>query len=429
MMKDSVIPTCPTPGRRIVPVGLAGIFAGIARRVLFAHLRKIERGLITITDGCERHIFGSEGGLAATITVHDHAFYTDIAFGGSIGAGEAYMSGSWSTDDLVTLVRIIVLNHRVLTDIEGGLAAFAQPMHWLMHALRRNTQAGSRMNISAHYDLGNDFYRLWLDQTMTYSCNIFARDNSTIHEASVLKYDHICRKLSLTSADHVIEIGSGWGGFAIHAAGTYGCRVTTTTISKAQYDLAKERIEQAGLRDRITLLMRDYREIEGRYSKLVSIEMIEAVGHEFLETFFACCGRLLVDDGVMALQSITINDQMYDQHIKTVDFIRRYIFPGGSIPSVTSLCNAATAASDLRLVHHEDITPHYQKTLIAWRQKFTSHLDEIRTLGYNEQFIRMWEYYFCYCEAGFAERYIGDVQMLFSKPGWRGATIFTMSHE
>jgi cyclopropane-fatty-acyl-phospholipid synthase len=339
------------------------------------------------------------------------------------------MSGSWSTDDLVTLVRIIVLNHRVLTDIEGGLAAFAQPMHWLMHALRRNTQAGSRMNISAHYDLGNDFYRLWLDQTMTYSCNIFARDNSTIHEASVLKYDHICRKLSLTSADHVIEIGSGWGGFAIHAAGTYGCRVTTTTISKAQYDLAKERIEQAGLRDRITLLMRDYREIEGRYSKLVSIEMIEAVGHEFLETFFACCGRLLVDDGVMALQSITINDQMYDQHIKTVDFIRRYIFPGGSIPSVTSLCNAATAASDLRLVHHEDITPHYQKTLIAWRQKFTSHLDEISTLGYNEQFIRMWEYYFCYCEAGFAERYIGDVQMLFSKPGWRGATIFTMSHE
>jgi cyclopropane-fatty-acyl-phospholipid synthase len=264
---------------------------------------------------------------------------------------------------------------------------------------------------------------------MTYSCNIFARDNSTIHEASVLKYDHICRKLSLTSADHVIEIGSGWGGFAIHAAGTYGCRVTTTTISKAQYDLAQERIEQAGLRDRITLLMRDYREIEGRYSKLVSIEMIEAVGHEFLETFFACCGRLLVDDGVMALQSITINDQMYDQHIKTVDFIRRYIFPGGSIPSVTSLCNAATAASDLRLVHHEDITPHYQKTLIAWRQKFTSHLDDIRTLGYNEQFIRMWEYYFCYCEAGFAERYIGDVQMLFSKPGWRGATILTMSHE
>jgi cyclopropane-fatty-acyl-phospholipid synthase len=253
--------------------------------------------------------------------------------------------------------------------------------------------------------------------------------DKTMHGASLAKYDHICRKLGLQPTDHIIEIGSGWGGFAIHAAGTYGCRVTTTTISRAQFEFARDRIQQAGLHDLITLLLEDYREIKGKFDKLVSIEMIEAVGHEYLETFFSCCSKLLRNDGMMALQAITMNDQMYDQYVNTVDFIRRYIFPGGCVPSVTRLCNTASAGSDLRLVHLEDLTPHYPKTLRAWRTQFTLNLPKIRSLGYSEQFIRMWEYYFCYCEAGFTERYIGDVQMLFAKPGWRRSTLFSLNRE
>ena len=422
-MKDSVIPTCPTPGRRIVPVGLAGIFAGIARRVLFAHLRKIERGLITITEGCERHVFGSEGGLAATITVHDHAFYTDIAFGGSIGAGEAYTSGSWSADDLVTLVRIIVLNRRVLMDIEGGLAAFAQPLHWLMHALRKNTQAGSRKNISAHYDLGNDFYSLWLDQTMTYSCNIFERQDATLEDAAAAKYDRICRKLRLGPRDHVIEIGTGWGGFAAHAVKNYGCRVTTTTISRQQHDWAKDLFSREGIGDRVELLFEDYRNLTGKYDKLVSIEMIEAVGHHFLDVFFKTCSDRLKDDGMMALQAIIINEQAYRAQITSVDFIRRYIFPGGFIPSINAISRSLAKVTDMQVFHLEDLTPHYARTLRVWRERFSMELDTVRKLGYPEAFIRMWEYYLCYCEGAFQERYINNVQMVLAKPGSRPTEI------
>jgi cyclopropane-fatty-acyl-phospholipid synthase len=284
-MNGSVIPSRSTPGTRIVPVGLAGMLVGIARRAVFSHLRKIERGSITVIEGNERRAFGRQGGLTATITVHDPAFYTDMAFGGSIGAGEAYMAGFWSADDLTTLVRIIVLNCRVLTDIEGGLAALLPPLHWLMHALRKNTQEGSRKNISAHYDLGNDFYRLWLDRTMTYSCNIFEREDATLEDAATVKYDRICRKLGLKPSDHVLEIGTGWGGFAVHAAKNYGCQVTTTTISRQQHDWAKDLFAREGVADRVELLFEDYRDLTGKYDKLVSIEMIEAVGHHFLDTY------------------------------------------------------------------------------------------------------------------------------------------------
>jgi len=422
-MKDSVIPTCPTPGRRIVPVGLAGIFAGIARRVLFAHLRKIERGLITITEGCERHVFGSEGGLAATITVHDHAFYTDIAFGGSIGAGEAYISGSWTCDDLTTLVRIIVLNRRLLTELEGGLAAFTQPLHWLLHALRKNTQEGSRRNISAHYDLGNDFYSLWLDQTMTYSCNIFERQDATLEDAAAAKYDRICRKLRLGPRDHVIEIGTGWGGFAAHAVKNYGCRVTTTTISRQQHDWAKDLFSREGIGDRVELLFEDYRNLTGKYDKLVSIEMIEAVGHHFLDVFFKTCSDRLKDDGMMALQAIIINEQAYRAQITSVDFIRRYIFPGGFIPSIDSISRSLAKVTDMQVFHLEDLTPHYSRTLQVWRDRFFANIDAVQKLGYPEAFIRMWEYYLCYCEGAFRERYIGNVQMVLAKPGSRPTEI------
>ena len=422
-MNGSVIPSHTTPGIRIVPAGFAGILSGIARRAVFSHLEKIERGSITVIEGVERHAFGSEDGLAATITVHDPAFYTDMAFGGSIGAGEAYMAGFWSTDDLTTLVRIIVLNRRVLTDIEGGMAAFTQPLHWLMHALRKNTQAGSRKNIEAHYDLGNDFYRLWLDATMTYSCNIFERDGATLEEAATAKYDRICRKLAFRPDDHVLEIGTGWGGFAVHAAKHYGCRVTTTTISQQQHDWAKERFEREGVADRVELLFEDYRDLKGKYDKLVSIEMIEAVGHHFLDTYLKVCSDRLKDNGMMALQAITIIDQAYEAQIRSVDFIRRYIFPGGFIPSITAITRALAKVTDLRLSHLEDLTPHYARTLQVWRERFFANLDAVRKLGYPETFIRMWEYYLCYCEGAFLERYIGNVQMVLAKPDCRIAPI------
>jgi cyclopropane-fatty-acyl-phospholipid synthase len=399
------------------------MLAGIARRAVFSHLEKIESGSITVIEGGERRAFGSNDGLAATITVHDPAFYTDMAFGGSIGAGEAYMAGFWSADDLTTLVRIIVLNRRVLTDIEGGLAAFLQPLHGLMHALRKNTQEGSKKNISAHYDLGNDFYGLWLDRTMTYSCNIFEREQTTLEEAATAKYDRICRKLGLKPADHILEIGTGWGGFAIHAARNYGCRVTTTTISRHQYDWAKERFEREGVADRVELLFEDYRDLTGKYDKLVSIEMIEAVGHHFLNTYLRVCSDRLKDDGMMALQAITIIDQAYEAQIRSVDFIRRYIFPGGFIPSVAAITRSLAKVTDLRLFHLEDLTPHYARTLRTWRERFFANLDAVRKLGYPETFIRMWEYYLCYCEGAFRERYLGSAQMILTKPDARPAEI------
>jgi len=425
-MNGSVIPSRSTPGTRIVPTGLSGKLTGFARRAVFSHLRKIERGSITVIDGNERHAFGKAGGLAATITVHDPAFYTDMAFGGSIGAGEAYLAGFWSADDLVALVRIIVLNRRVLMDIEGGLAALMQPLHWLMHNLRKNTQEGSRKNISAHYDLGNDFYRLWLDRTMTYSCNIFDRDDATLEEAATAKYDRICRKLALGPKDHVLEIGTGWGGFAVHAVKRYGCRVTTTTISRQQHDWAKELFAREGVADRVQLLFEDYRDLTGKYDKLVSIEMIEAVGHHFLDTYLSVCADRLKDEGVMALQAITIADQAYEAQIRSVDFIRRYIFPGGFIPSITAITRSLAKVTDLRLFHLEDLTPHYARTLHVWRERFFANLDAVRKLGYPETFIRMWEYYLSYCEGAFRERYIGSVQMVLTKPDCRSTSLLPM---
>lgn len=404
----------------------------IAKRAFLKLLEGIQNGKIILKDQAQIHQFGSLSricGLSATVSVTDGRFYRSIILGGSIGAAEAYMAGYWHCENLTNLIRIVILNQDVLYSMEKGLGTFMNFFHKALHRIRRNSLESSVANICAHYDIGNDFFELFLDNTMTYSCGIFGSDDETLRNASLAKYDHICRKIALQPADNVLEIGSGWGGFAIYAASTYGCRVTTTTISKAQYELALHRIWQARLHDRITLLLEDYREIKGTFDKLVSIEMIEAVGHEFLETFFACCSNLLRNEGIMALQTISMNDQMYDQHVKTVDFIRRYIFPGGAVPSVTSLCKAATTGSDLRLVHLEDLTPHYPKTLRAWRKQFLSHLDDIRSLGYSGQFIRMWEYYFCYCEAGFSERYIGDVQLLFTKPGWRGTTLFSIDRE
>ncbi|MDJ0766906.1 MAG: cyclopropane-fatty-acyl-phospholipid synthase family protein, partial [Myxococcota bacterium] len=299
--------------------------------------------------------------------------------------------------------------------LETGLARFAQPLRGLLHSLNRNTRKGSRKNIAAHYDLSNEFFSLFLDRTMTYSCGIFERTDSSLEEASIAKYDRLCRKLEITETDHVVEIGTGWGGFAIHAAQNYGCRVTTCTISKEQHKLATERIAEAGLSDRVTVLLRDYRDLDGDFDKLVSIEMIEAVGHQYFKTFFEKCASLLNPHGRAAIQAITIQDRFYEEARREVDFIKKYIFPGSCMTAVSVLSDAARD-TDLRLVHLEDITPHYAQTLLRWRENFLSNWKRIKPLGFSEEFRRLWEFYFCYCEGGFEEAVLGDVQMLFAKP-------------
>jgi len=396
-----------------------------ARSLVLRQLEQIAWGSVIVVEGNDRHTFGRADADTPRVTVRIQSprFYSALAFRGSLGAAEAYMAGHWSADDLAGLIRIMVRNLAVLEDVEGGWARLLSPARRLWHWLRRNTKTGSRANIAAHYDLGNEFYRLFLDETLTYSCGFFERPDSTLAEASTAKYDRICRKLRLSSADHVVEIGSGWGGFALHAAGRYGCRVTTTTISQEQYDLAKQRVAAAGLEDRVELRLDDYRDLRGRYDKLVSIEMIEAVGAQYLDTFFRCCCDLLEPGGMMALQAITIADQFYARHLRSVDLIKRYIFPGSTLTSVTSLCASATRATDLRLVHLEDITPHYATTLRMWRERFLGRLDDVRAMGFPDSFSRMWEYYLAYCEGAFAERYIGDVQMVFAKPLCRAAPI------
>ena len=392
---------------------------GVGRRLVLAMLEKLEVGQLTLIDGRMVKTFGRktpEFDLSATIRVHGDDFYRFCAFGGSIGAGEAFMLGYWTSEDLTAVMRIIVRNQQVFGEMDQGWTMLSRPVNQIFHLMRRNTPTGSRENIMAHYDLGNDFYRLFLDETMTYSSGIFETSHSSLKAASIAKYDRLSRKLDLGPDDHVLEIGTGWGGFALYAAENYGCEVTTTTISQQQYDFAKAQIEAAGLSQRIYLLKSDYRELTGQYDKLVSIEMIEAVGHHYYDRFFQACAGYLKDDGLMAIQAITIADHAFEQHKNSVDFIKRYIFPGSCIPSVTVLLDAMSRASDLRLFHMEDITPHYATTLRMWRERFFDNLDQVRELGFEDAFIRMWDYYLSYCEGGFMERYIGNVQMVFSKP-------------
>lgn len=391
----------------------------LARRLVLSRLEQLRRGRITVLEGRSRHCFGKrtdDCDLEASLRIDDARFWSDVLLGGSVGAGEAFMHGYWSCDDLSTVVRILLANRDVLDSMNSGAASLARPARRLLHRLNRNTRKGSRRNISAHYDLGNDFYALWLDEQMMYSSAWFETPDTPLDAAAVAKLDLICRKLDLNPGDRLVEIGAGWGGFAIHAARKYGCHVTTTTISKEQYDYASARIREAGLEDRITLLASDYRDLSGRFDKLVSIEMVEAVGHEFHATFFRKCCELLRPGGQMLLQAITIADQRYEAYRKDVDFIRRYIFPGGCLMSVTDMCRVLTHHTDMRVLHLEDIGLHYAKTLRLWRERFHAELDRVRSLGYPERFIRMWHYYLCFCEGAFEERAIGNVQMLIARP-------------
>jgi cyclopropane-fatty-acyl-phospholipid synthase len=389
------------------------------RAAMLARLAKLEHGKLTLIDGDETFRFGQVSqncDLSASIEILDPRFWADVALGGNTGAGESYMRGHWRPDDLTSVVRILVRNRDVLLKMDDGAGWISQPMYRLAHWLHRNNRDGSRRNIAAHYDLGNDFFQLFLDPTMNYSCGIFPSDDVDMEQASLAKMDAICRKLDLRPEDHLLEIGTGWGGLAIYAAGRYGCRVTTTTISRRQHELAMARVAEAGLQDRVTLLLEDYRDLEGQFDKLVSVEMIEAVGHQYLDTYFAKCSELLRPEGMMLLQAITIRDQLYDESVKRVDFIKRYIFPGGFIPSVNAISDSVTRASDMRLFHLQDIGPHYATTLRRWRERFFENIDAVRELGYPESFVRMWEFYLCYCEGGFLERQIGNVQMLLAKP-------------
>ncbi len=407
----------------------ASLIDRVAEAAVRRRLGGLAHGVLHLLDGDSSATYGARTAicpLEVTVRVHDSRFYSDMALGGSVGAGEAYMQGWWSVDDLTLLVRVLLHNRAVLDGMESGLARLAAPARKALHWVARNSRDGSRRNIAAHYDLGNDFFELFLDPTLMYSCALFERPGMSLEQASVAKLDSVCRKLGLRPGDRLCEIGTGWGGLALHAARHYGCHVTTTTISRQQHAKARERIDAAGLSDRVTLLLEDYRDLDaarlgGPFDKLVSIEMIEAVGHQYFDAFFGKCSSLLKPDGMMLLQSITIADRFYDAALKSVDFIQRYIFPGSCIPSVSALSASIARSSDLGVFHLEDIGPHYALTLRQWRENLFANLDGVRRLGYPESFIRMWEFYLCYCEGGFEERVLGDVHMLLVKPQARPA--------
>ena len=397
-----------------------GLGAGLLKRGLLRQLAHLRHGHLTLVEAGERQLFGQpDAHLRAEIQVHDEAFWPMVAGNGSIGAGEAYMQGYWSSPDLTAVIRLFVVNLDVLDGLEGGLARLGRPLLHGLHWLNRNTRRGSRKNIAAHYDLGNALFEQLLDSTMMYSAAMFRSAEDSLEQAQLYKLQRICEKLDLQPDDHLLEIGTGWGSMALYAASHYGCRVTTTTLSREQYEYTRQRIEAQGLQDRITLLLKDYRDLEGQYDKLVSIEMIEAVGHRYLPTYFRQCARLLKDDGLMLLQSITIRDQRYEQAKGSVDFIQRYIFPGGALPSLQVLLENVGRDTDLNLHHMEDFGLHYARTLRLWHDNLRRARHSLEQLGYDEQFYRLWEFYLCYCEGGFLERSIGAAQLLLAKPGAR----------
>ena len=389
------------------------------RRPFMSRLKRLQGGLIRLEDHSAKGKlveFGDAGSpLQANASINNGAAFKKIATGGSLGAAEAFMDGDWDSSDLTDLIRIFIRNLDASHSIDASTSWFRRLGDRLLQRLKANTIRGSKSNIAQHYDLGNDFYSLWLDDTMNYSCAVFDRADVSLSEASTAKMERVCRELDLSPEDHLLEIGTGWGGLAMHAAKHFGCQVATTTISDEQHKMARQRVQAAGLQDRVTVLNKDYRELEGRFDKLVSIEMIEAVGHEYLPTFFEKCSQLLKQDGRMLLQSIVIADQRYEFHRKSVDFISKYIFPGGALPSIAKLTELAAKQGGFRMLRLTDIAPHYAETLRRWRYKFTEQLSAVRGLGFDERFIRMWMYYLCYCEAAFDERQINCVQMLLAK--------------
>ena len=347
--------------------------------------------------------------------IHDERTFLKGALRGEVGLGEAYVAGWWSSPDPVAVVRLAVRNMAAFDGGTGPLAWLGKAFTRLRHLRRANTREGSRANIAAHYDLGNGFYRLWLDESMAYSCGVFPGADATLEEAQATKYERICEHLRLGPEDHLLEIGTGWGGFAIHAARTRGCRITSTTISREQQAFAMARIEAAGLSERVTVLLKDYRDLEGRFDKAVSIEMFEAVGLRFYDAYFAQVNRLLKPGGAFLLQTITMNERHFPDYIRGTDWIQQYVFPGAELSSLVEIQKSLARATDLGVFFVEDLGPHYARTLAAWRQRFHARLEEVRALGFDATFQRLWDYYLASCEGAFRERYIGVVQMLLAK--------------
>jgi cyclopropane-fatty-acyl-phospholipid synthase len=386
------------------------------RLVAWLLLRQIRVGSLTIVENGRRRVFGS-GPPTATIDVHSAGLWR-MLMRGSRGLAESFSQGVWDSPDLVAVIRLAARNAVLIDRVRALTAPFWAPPQHVRALLQRRTRQRSRRDVAAHYDLGNELFARMLDPTMMYSCALFERDGMTLEEASIAKLERVCQRLELGPEDRVLEIGTGWGGFAIHAAGTRGCHVTTTTISREQHDYAVERIRRAGLSDRVTVLMRDYRDLQGQYDKLVSIEMIEAVGWQHIGRFFAKCSELLTAHGAMLLQAITIDDRAYEVEKASRSFIKEYIFPGGCLPSMEVISRHVARRTDLQAVGLEDITDSYVETLRRWRANFAAHAPELGELGYDESFQRLWTLYLAYCEGGFAERRICDVQLLLAKPQW-----------
>jgi cyclopropane-fatty-acyl-phospholipid synthase len=400
------------------------LFGGLARSAVLTQLRNLRQGRLRLICQDQQWLFGDvDSALHAEVEIFDEAAWGMVAANGSIGAGEAYIHGYWRSPDLAAVTRLFVANLEVLDALEGGLARLGRPVLRLLHWLNRNSRRGARRNILAHYDLGNALFERLLDPTMMYSAAMFDSLEQSLEQGQLNKLERICDKLALRPDDHLLEIGTGWGSLAIHAATRYGCRVTTTTLSEAQYAHTLQRVQDLGLQDRITVLREDYRDLGGRYDKLVSIEMIEAVGHRYLPVYFQRCASLLKDDGLMLLQAITIRDQRYEQARRSVDFIQRYIFPGGALPSLSVMLQTASCHTTLNLVHMEDFGLDYARTLQHWRDNLRQSRTALTELGYDDTFQRLWEFYLCYCQGGFEERTIGVAQLLWAAPGARRAAL------
>ncbi len=394
----------------------------LTKRLVFKLFSALRHGELVVHDNGETHRFGG-GDLSiapsASVTIHEPSAYSRILMGGTMGAAEAYIDGDWSTDQLTNVTRVFSANMPILESMKNNQNWLIKAALKLAHAARKNSLIGSRENIAAHYDLGNDFFSLFLDPTLMYSSAVFPPNCDNLAEASQHKLKLICEDLELKPTDHLIEIGTGWGGMAIYAAENYGCKVTTTTISREQLEHARAEIEKRGLQDKITLLFEDYRDLSGQFDKLVSIEMIEAVGHEYFDTYFNCVSNLLKPDGKAVIQAITINKQRYDDYRKSVDFIKRYIFPGGCLPSLNVISGALTRRTDMQIIDLRDIALDYARTLQHWHDAFMAELDAVKALGFDEKFIRMWRFYLSYCEGGFRERIIGTYQITMAKPYYR----------
>ncbi len=403
----------------VAPRHVGNLLQRTARRIVANHLEQISRDQLLLEEPGNTRRFGVSHvpELSGHLRIRSPAFFTRAVRHGALGVAESYLAGEWDSADLTEFFRVMLRNEQVLTRLKSWLTAAAGVGTRLQHALRSNSRYGSRRNIREHYDLGNEFFRLFLDDTMMYSAAVFPSPECDLRSASLHKLDLVCRTLELCPADHVIEIGTGWGGFAEHAATRFGCRVTTTTISDEQFQYARQRIADAGLSERVTVLRQDYRDLTGRYDKLVSIEMIEAVGRRYLPEFFRVCHQLLRPAGSMLIQAITMPEQRHARYAGSVDFIQKYIFPGGYLPSVTELQLCASCGTSLRLLNLRDFGLDYARTLSHWNARFHTQLDRVRQLGFSERFIRMWRYYLCYCEAAFLERATGVVQAVWATPG------------